>query len=335
MSEQNEQAKKIRWGILGAARINRRMIPGIKGARNAELLGIASRTLPKATELAQEHAIPMAFPSYETLLADSQIDAVYIPLPNSLHVEWILRALEAGKHVLSEKPLALTPAEVHKVEQAAQDSGKLVMEGFMYRFHPQHARVRELLAAGEIGELRLLHGTFSFVIGTQHNIRLENRLGGGATWDVGCYGINVARWMFGAEPRSVYGQGTLENGIDISAVATLEFGNGRRAVLNYGMNYGRRSFYEIIGTKGSISVENIWQEPENPGYVYVRTDSQGLRTEEFPITNHFVLEAEAFSQAILDSKPAPYPLGDTAANVQVCQAVIQSIQSGKPVEVKS
>lgn len=329
----SEQTRKVRWGILGGARINRRMIPGIKGARNAEVVAIASRTLPKATEAAQEYGIPMACPSYEVLLADPQIEAVYIPLPNSLHVEWILKAVEAGKHVLCEKPLALNPQDVRKVEQVAYESNKLVMEGFMYRFHPQHARVRELLVSGEIGELRTLHGTFSFVINTQYNIRLDNRLGGGATWDVGCYGINVSRWMFNSEPRSVYGQGSLENGVDVSAAAILEFGQGRRAVLNYGMNYGRRSFYEVIGTKGSITVENIWQEPELPGYVYIRTDAQGLRTETFEPASHFTLEAEALSQAIIDNRPTPYPLTDTALNVQVCQAVIQSINSGKPVEL--
>ncbi len=329
-----EQKDKVRWGILGAARINRRTIPGLQAAANAEVVAIASRDREKAGEAALQWGIPNVHSSYEALLADPNIDAVYIPLPNGLHVEWSVKAAQAGKHVLCEKPLALTPQEVAQVEAAAQSNKVQVMEAFMYRFHPQQARVRELLAAGEIGKPKVLRATFSFPLSVfSYNIRLDSRLGGGATWDVGCYGINIARWLFGSEPHSVYAQATIEGDIDIAAAAIFDFGNDRRAVLDYGMNYGRRSFYELMGTGGTLSVENMWQEADTPGYLYLRSNEKGLITEEFAPTNHFQLQAEAFSAAILAGQPAPYSLKDSAANARVCVGTLQSIKQGQLVEL--
>lgn len=328
MSEAN---RKLKWGVLGAARINRRFLPGLKAAANAELVGLASRSGDKARQAADQWGAPVAYDSYEALLTDPQIEAVYIPLPNSLHVEWATKAAQAGKHVLSEKPLALRPDDIGPLEAVARQHNVNVMEAFMYRFHPQQARVRELLAAGVIGEPRVVRGTFAFVMATDTpNIRAKPELGGGATWDVGCYAVNVSRWMFGREPISAYAQATMKDGVDFSVAAALDFGDGCRAVLDYGLDYGRRSFYEIIGTKGTISVENMWQEPDLPATVYLRND-RGLTAEEFPPMNHFQLEAEAFSQAVLDGKPAPYPLSDSAANSRVCAALLQSIGEGKAV----
>lgn len=325
--------EKVRWGILGTARIIRRMIPGMKAAANAELRAIASRDPEKGRETAAKWGIPVVHTGYDALLADPEIDAIYIPLPNAFHAEWCIKAAQAGKHVLCEKPIALQPQDVAAIEASAQANQVRVMEGFMYRFHPQQARLRELLAAGEIGEARVLRGTFAFSIATPgYNIRLDESVGGGATWDVGCYAINVARWMLG-EPRSVFAEASLVDGVDLSAAAILDFGNERRAVLDYGMNYGRRSFYEIIGTQGALSVENMWQEADPPAYLYRRTNERGLETEEFPPTNHFQLEVEAFGQAVLSGEPAPYPLSDSAANIRVCLAVLQSIKEKRVVEL--
>lgn len=322
-----EQAKKVRWGILGAARINRRMIPGLKLAANAELVAITSRDAAKAQQAAAQWEIPVVHPSYEALLADPQLDAVYIPLPNTLHAEWTIKAAQAGKHVLCEKPLALTPQDVERIREAAQANNVLAMEAFMYRFHPQQHRVRELLGAGAIGEPRVLRASFAFTMASGPNIRLEAGLGGGATWDVGCYGINVARWMFRAEPQHIVAEATFENGVDASVAAILDFGDGRRAVLDYGINYGRRSFYELIGTKGSLSVENMWQEPNLPGYLYLRTDN-GLTTEEFGPTNQFQLEAQAFSAAVqAGHQTAPYPLEDSLAQVEACLSVLDATKA--------
>ena len=330
MSQAN---RKLKWGVLGAARINRRFLPGLKAAANAELVAIASRDEAKARQAAEQWGAPVAYGSYEGLLADPQVEAVYIPLPNALHVEWATKAAQAGKHVLCEKPLALKPEEIGPLEEAARQHGVNVMEAFMYRFHPQQTRVRELLAAGVIGQPRVVRGTFAFVMATDTpNIRANPALGGGATWDVGCYAINVSRWMFGAEPQTAYAQASMKGELDFSVAAILDFGEGRRAVLDYGLDYGRRSFYEIIGTKGTLSVENMWQEPGPPATLYLR-DDQGLTTFEYSPMNHFQLEAEAFSQAVLDGQPAPYPLSDSAANSRACVAVLQSIKEGKTINV--
>ncbi len=326
--------QKVRWGILGAARINRRMIPGLQEADNAEVVAIASRDEAKGREAAAKWNIPTLYASYEALLADPQIDAVYVPLPNSLHVEWAIRAVQAGKHALSEKPLAIRPEDVTRLAEAARQAGRLAMEGFMYRFHPQQARVRELLAAGEIGPAQVIRGTYAFVIDpSKPNIRLDPAQGGGATWDVGSYGINLVRWMFGTEPQRVWAEATRTNGLDTAVAAVLDFGDGRRAVLDYGMSYGRRSFYEILGTKGTLSVENMWQEPDVPAQVYLRKDS-GLTTFEIEPQNHFRLQAEAFSRAILEGGPSPYPLEDSLLNTRVCTAVLRSIEAHQSVSVE-
>jgi D-xylose 1-dehydrogenase (NADP+, D-xylono-1,5-lactone-forming) len=326
--------KKVRWGILGAARILRRAIPALQASHNVELRAIASRDPEKGHEFADHWGIPLVHNNYESLLADFEIDAVYIPLPNSLHAEWVIKAAEAGKHVLCEKPLALTPQEVEAIEAAAQTHQVHVMEGFMYRFHPQQARVRQLLAAGEIGQPRVLRGTFAFTINAaDYNIRLDNKLGGGATWDVGCYAINVARWLFGSEPHTVYAEATLVNGLDLSAAVILDFGSEQRAVLDYGMNYGRRSSYELLGTKGSLSIENMWQEPDAPAFLYIRTNNNSLEIEEFPPINHFQLEIEAFNQAVLSGQPVPYALKDSALNARVCVAVLQAIRENRKIKL--
>ncbi len=333
MTTETQAGKHVQWGVLGAARILRRTLPGLKAAHNADLVAIASRDQAKGREAALQWGAKQSFASYEALLADPQIEAVYIPLPNALHIEWVIKAVEAGKHVLCEKPLALTVEDVRRVEEAARRNNRLVMEAFMYRFHPQQAQVREWLAAGQIGQARLLRGTYAFPLATNaFNIRLDKSLGGGATWDVGCYGVNVSRWMFGAEPLRVMATGTIDHGVDMDVVAVLDFTDGRRAVLDYGLTYGRRSFYEIIGQAGSLSVENMWQEPDIAASVYLRND-KGLTTTEIAPANHFQLEVEAFSQVILANQPSPYPLTDTAANVRVCQAILQALTSGQAVEL--
>jgi len=327
----SQQEAKVRWGVLGAARINRRLIPGLKQSNNTELVAIASRDRDKAHQAAAQWGAELAYDSYEALLNDRRIQAVYIPLPNALHVEWVIKAAQAGKHVLCEKPLALTPEAVTKVMEAAVANKVQVMEAFMYRFHPQQGRVRELLAEGAIGEARVVRGSFAFPMVTgNYNIRLDQTLGGGALWDVGCYGVNVARWMLGSEPISVYAEATLEQGVDISTAVILDFGEQRRALMDFGLNYGRRSFYEIIGTAGTLSVENMWQEPDGEAYVYLRNE-KGLTTIPFAPVNHFKLEVEAFSQAILAGQPIPYPLSDSVENARVCSALLQSIHEGRKI----
>jgi len=332
-----ESGRKLGWGVLGGARINRRLIPGVRAAHNAELLAVASREQAKAEAVATQYAVPKAYGSYEALLADPKIEVVYIPLPNTLHIEWAIKAAQAGKHVLVEKPLALTPEDIDPLQEAAAQAGVLVMEAFMYRFHPQHAQVKALIAEGAIGEIKVLRCTFAFVLNEQtYNIRLDDELGGGATWDVGCYGVNISRSIFEREPVAVYAEATSRPGakVDSSVAAILDFGEGRRAVLDYAMDYGRRTFFEVMGTKGSISIESMLQEPDQPAFIYLRND-QGLQTRQIAPANHFQLEVEAFSQAILDGKPAPYSLEDSRANTRVCLTLLESIKQGKRLELHS
>lgn len=330
-----ETGRKLRWGVMGAARINRRLVPGLNSASNAELVGIASRDQAKAEAAAQQFGASRTYGSYEALLDDPEIEAVYIPLPNALHVEWAIKAAAAGKNVLVEKPLALDPGDITELEQVANQAKVLVMEAFMYKFNPQQARVRALIADGAIGEVRALRGTHAFVLGNEdYNIRLDETIGGGATWDVGCYGVSISRLIFGAEPQAVYAEASLRPGssVDSSVVAILDFGEGRRAILDYSLDYGRRSFYEVMGSKGTISVENMWQEPQEPAFIYLR-DNDGLHTEELPRINHFQLQVEAFSQAVLEGQPAPYSLEDTRLNTLTCVSILQSIKEGRRISI--
>lgn len=333
MSEQ--AGRKLRWGVLGAARINRRLLPGIKAATNAELIGIASRDQAKAEAAAQQYGAARAYNSYEALLDDPEIEVVYIPLPNTLHTEWAIKVAAAGKHALVEKPLATDPGDIFELEQVAKQAGVLVMEAFMYRFHPQQARLKALIAEGKIGDVKMLRATFAFVLGEgAYNIRLDEAVGGGATWDVGCYAVNISRFIFGNEPQFAYAEASSRPGatVETSVAAILDFGEGRRAMLDYSLDYDRRSFYEVMGTKGTLSVENMWQEPAPPAYIYLRDDN-GLHTEELPPMNHFQLEVEAFSRAIIEGQPAPYSLEDARLNTAACVAILQSIKEGRKVPV--
>lgn len=325
----------VRWGIIGNARINRRLVPGLQLAPNAELIGVASRTAESAEQAAAKWGAPKAYASYEALLADPEIEAVYIPLPNNLHAEWAIKAAEAGKHALVEKPIALNVADVERITEAAERNNVLVMEAYVYIYHPQHTRVRQLIDNGTIGEMRLFHASLAFVPDfSKFNIRLVPELGGGATWDVGCYGVSASRLLFGREPLSVYAEASSRPGtsVDTSVAAILDYGDGHRALLDYSFEYGRNSFYEVYGTNGSIAIDNMWQEPNVPARVTITTP-EGKRVEEFPLINHFALEVETFSRAILEKQPAPLPLSDSAANTYAIVKLLESIREKRPIKI--
>jgi predicted dehydrogenase len=328
-------SRKVRWGIISNARINRRFVPGLQGAGNAQLVGIASRSQEAADKAAAQWGATLAYGSYEALLADPSIEAVYIPLPNNLHAEWAIKTLAAGKHVLVEKPIALNVADVERIAETAQRYHVQAMEAFVYHYHPQHARVRELIADGTIGEARVLHTSLAFVPDfSKFNIRLEAGLGGGATWDVGCYGVSVSRLIFGREPISVYAESYSRPGFDVdtSVAAILDFGEGRRAILDYGFDYGRNSFYEVFGSNGTIKIDSMWQEPDAPARIHINTSTDS-RVEEFPLMNHFSLEVAAFSQALLDHKPVPLTLTDSIANARVLVKLLESIREKRPIAI--
>jgi xylose dehydrogenase (NAD/NADP) len=189
--------KTLRWGLLSTARINRALIPPLQASKRSQLCAVASRSQAKADEFASQCGIPRTHNSYEALLADPEIDVIYIPLPNSLHAEWTIRAVEAGKHVLCEKPLAVSTAEVDAIIAAAQAHGKIVAEAFMYRHHPQTLKIKALVDSGAIGELRMVRGAFTFNINRPDDVRLDPQLGGGSIWDVGCYPLSFTRYVVG------------------------------------------------------------------------------------------------------------------------------------------
>jgi predicted dehydrogenase len=255
---------KIRWGILGCARIARRgLIPGIQGSLTGSLLALGSRDRSKAEAWAAEFGIPRAYGSYQHLLDDSEIDAVYIPLPNELHEPWVLAAADAAKHVLCEKPLALAADLARQMAEHCRRRGVCLMEAFMWRHQPRTLAIRKLVAEGAIGALRLIRSSFSFPI-ELGDWRLEPRRGGGCLWDVGCYGVNTARLFAGGEPTTCRAFAHMgDTGVDLSLNALLEFQNGLLATVDCSFEQPFRCHYELVGSQGSIDVPDAYLPPAN------------------------------------------------------------------------
>jgi xylose dehydrogenase (NAD/NADP) len=248
----------VRWGFLSTARINRAILAAAEKSELADVVAVASREAGRAEAYALEHGIERAHASYAALLEDPDVDAVYISLPNSMHVEWSLRALEAGKHVLCEKPLTLEAARAEQVFDAAEAAGRIVMEAFMWRHSPQTAKLAQLVEGGVIGQLRLVRATFSFPVEGRRNIRLDPALQGGALADVGTYGVSAARLLAG-EPERVYGEQVIgDSGVDVLFGATLRFPRGVLAQVDAGMELPRRDGLEAVGTEGSLVIPDPW-----------------------------------------------------------------------------
>jgi len=336
MTEQS----KLRWGILGAARINERLLPAIVDARNAELVAIASRRPGAAAETLAKFAPKLAGVSthdrLESLLEDDRIEAVYLPMANEEHAEWALKAIRHGKHVLIEKPMALTVADIEAIEIASHENGVTVMEGFMYRFHPQHARVRELLATGLIGDIRSVRTSFSFQMRPARMYRLSRDIsqGGGAMWDIGCYAVHTARMWFEDAPRAVTAMAhTVESGADISTSGIIDFGGGRRAHFDFSFECTRRSEYEITGTLGAIKCPTVWQLPGDVPEIQWWSEDGRRGEERLKPANHFLLEVEGFSDAVLTGQPPLLSFKDAKANCRVIEAALESASLGKTVQI--
>ena len=323
----------IRCGVLGVAGIAvRTVIPAIQSARGAELVAIASRTAARAAEAAERLRVrPHA--SYEALLADSEVDAVYIPLPNALHREWTVRSAEAGKHVLCEKPLALTALEAREMIAACRAHGVRLMEAFMYRFHPRTARVAEMAASGALGELRLVRAAFTFPVREpQTNIRFRPELGGGALYDVGCYGINVSRMLLG-QPAEVFAWGEIGRaGVDEAAVALLRFDTHRTAVVDCGLRIVRREEVEIVGTDGRLFVSKAFLPGTAEAEFQHFHGAEQVRIA-VPGANQTQRMVEAFVDAVRTGAPVPYPPEDAVLNLAVIEALLRSLRSGRPEPV--
>lgn len=331
---------KLRWGILGAARVNERLLPAIVEAPNAELVAIASRRPGAAAETLQKYAPSQTgvtvYDDLEALLNDDRIQAIYLPMANHEHGEWALKATAAGKHVLIEKPMAITLAEIEAIETAAQQHGVTVMEGFMYRFHPQHTRVQELINTGLIGEVLYVRTAYSFMMRPARMYRLANNTdaGGGAMWDIGPYAVHSLRMWFDNEPLSVMAMAKYaETGADISASAMLDFGNGKRGHFDISFETARRSEYEITGSKGSIKCHTVWQLPGDVPVISWSTDDGRRGEEQLVPANHFRLEIEHFSNCVLNGTAPLLSLADAKANCRTINAVLQAAASRQQIKL--
>lgn len=324
--------RTLHWGLLSTAAINRALIPPLRAAKRSSLAGIASREIGKATAYAREWDISKAYGSYEEILADPEIDIIYNPLPNSLHAEWTIKACQAGKHVLCEKPLAVSLEEVDAITEAARQAGVSVTEAFMYRHHAQTRQVKAIVDSGRLGELRLVHGAFSFLLTDPENIRMLPELGGGSIWDVGCYPISYARFVVGTEPEEVFGcQLTGPTGVDIFFAGQMRFPGEVVTQFDSGFSAGPRAYLEIVGKEASLNIAN----PFTPGRRESILISNGGRQEKIVVRSGelYMGEVEDMENAILDGQPPLISLAHSRANVATILAFLHSAKEGQPVRI--
>lgn len=326
---------KVRWGVLSTAGIGvKKVIPAMQKGEWSEVVAIASRQQGKAEETARTLGIAKAYGSYEELLADPQIEAVYNPLPNQLHVPWSIRAAEAGKHVLCEKPLSMTVAEAKTLLAVQQRTGVTIGEAFMVRTHPQWLRTRELVASGRIGQLRSIQGFFSYFNTDPTNIRNIAECGGGGLMDIGCYPINTSRFVFGEEPLRVSGfiERDPTTKVDRLTSAILEFPSGD-ATFTCSTQLVPYQRMQLLGTKGRIEIEVPFNAPnDRPCRIFIDDGRDlfggGITVETFPTCDQYTLQGDAFSRAVREGGQAPVPLTDAIKNMAVIEAVFRSAESG-------
>lgn len=341
--------KRARWGLLSTARINERLIPCLKRSERNELIAVASRSRDTADLYAEEHGISKAYGSYEEMLADPAIDVVYISLPNGLHTEWSLRCAEAGKHVLCEKPLALSVEEVDQLLEAAGRCGVTIQEATMMRFHSQTAYVRNLIAQGAIGEVRMGRGLFTFTLERPGDIRLDPAMGGGSVWDLGSYCVSFARTVLQAEPVEVRAvEVTGPTGIDLSFSGHLRFPKGTFFHFFSSFASFTQVDADLLGTAGYLHLDLPWVNRENQpatvrlvseaGIKESSTFGDGLdnrRTERrvFADVNAYQDEVESMAATVLDGADPVVTLEDSRANVAAITALNRSAREGRPVEL--
>lgn len=332
---------KLRWGILGAARVNERLLPAIVEAGNSQLVAIASRRAGAAKATLDKYAPGQSgvacYDDLDSLIADANVEAIYCPMANEEHAEWALKAIAAGKHVLIEKPMTTQLADIDAIEAAAKTKGVTVMEGFMYRFHPQHAKIAELIAAGLIGDVLSCRASFSFLMAPSRMYRITRDMahGGGAMWDIGPYAIHALRWCFGlqvapVEPVQVLAYGKLNaHGADVVASGILDFGHDAQGRARYGhfdvsFERGRKAEYEIIGDKGWIKCHNMWAYPGDDPVISWEAGGKS-ETLVLPKANHFTLEIEHFSDCVVNDTAPLLTFDDARGNCKTIEAVIAAL----------
>jgi D-xylose 1-dehydrogenase (NADP+, D-xylono-1,5-lactone-forming) len=325
--------KKLRWGILGVAKINERLIPAFALASNAALLAIASRDEGRARQAAAATGIPRAYGSYEALLNDPEIDAVYIPLPNHLHGEWTCKAADHGKHVLCEKPLARTAAEARQIVDYCRHKGVRLMDGFMWPHHPRTQRMRQLLDSGEIGEVRLVNASFTFPLTLDPaNIRLQPETGGGSLLDVGCYPVFGIRWAFGAEPVSVLATANYQHGVDLSMSGILKYGDGRVGAFDCGFTLPFRGAMEIVGTKAVVRIPQMWLPPKNAIFEIER-ENQSVEVVTVPCESQIARMLEDFGNSVFEGRE-PQPSAEVGVKtLKTLDALAKAARDGIQVGI--
>jgi predicted dehydrogenase len=325
--------KKVRWGLLSTASINRRLIPPIRASQRGELVAVASRSQAAADAYAAEWGIPRAFGSYEAMLSSGEIDAVYVSLPNHLHAEWTIRALDHGLHVLCEKPFALTLAEVDSMTAAAARNGRALAEAFMYRHHPQTKIAGEWVREGKLGDLAVFRGTFSFYMENRENIRMRADDGGGSLWDVGVYPISFAQFLFGGPPEWVFGdQWVGPTGVDESFSGTLHYPSGAMAQISSGFRMPWYTHVDLTGTKGRLQINRPFTGLVEGQRHLTFVDALDHHYEvPVPEEELYQGEVEDMHDAILHGTPNYITLAETRDHVRTVLALYESARRGERV----
>jgi len=316
--------KQIKWGVLGGAWIaSERVIPAIQKAGNGEMYAIASRNEKKASNLAKQHDIPHVYGSYDELLNDPDIDAVYIPLPNHLHGEWTIRAAEAGKHVLCEKPAALNEKEIAEMVTACRNNGVLFMEAFAFRCHPEWRRLKHLLNEGHIGDIRNVQGRYSIMVDSKKDIRLDPTLGGGSLYDIGSYCVNAIMYIMGDEPIKINGFSQLapDNGVDLSMAVSMKFPGGRLAQFDCSFEGEYNQSIEITGTEGIIKIKFPFQHPQLTILKNGKEEQDAYSYQE----NGYVAQIEHFSDCVLSGESLFFTPEESITNMKVIDTIYKSL----------
>ncbi|MBN2556890.1 MAG: Gfo/Idh/MocA family oxidoreductase [Anaerolineales bacterium] len=321
---------KVQWGILGTAKIIKKIIPAFQRSALGEVIAIASRSEEKARNAAETYGLPQYFSSYKALLADPCVDAIYIPLPNHLHLPWSLKAIQAGKHVLCEKPVGLNTEEAELLLTTARaNPGLKVMEAFMYRFHPQWKLARQWVDEGKIGDLCSVHTFISYYKDDPDNIRNVAAYGGGGMMDIGCYAISFARFLFNCEPWRVFAAADLDPhfSVDRMAAGVMEFGRGL-ATFTIGTQMVRFQRVQILGSTGRIELEIPVNAPaDEPCRLNLQNDVQ-VESHTVEICDQYTIQCDLFSRAVLEDTPVPTPLEDAVANMRVIDRMKLSMKAG-------
>lgn len=322
--------EKVRWGLLSTANINRRLIPAIRASARGELVAVASRTQESADSYAAQWGIPRTFASYEAMLVSDEIDAVYIGLPNHLHAEWSIKAMQHGKHVLCEKPFAITLDEVDQMVAVAQQTGCVLAEAFMYRHHPQTKIIGEWVKNGRLGRITLVRAVFTFAFQTRQNIRLVPEWGGGCLWDVGCYPVSFAQFIMGQTPQWVMGDQWLgESGVDEIFAGQLHYADGAIAQISSSFCTPFHTFAEVLGTGGRLMVNRPFTGTEDSELWFYPAEGQ---PQHIPVPQEelYLGEVEDMHATILDGTPSYLTLAETRNHIKTLLALYESANTLKP-----